>query len=83
MQSKNTQKTLSNDTVINIYKYTDSKYGTGYVLVYKKLSWYVDGLEKFEQALKMLNDGYGWPPNMQQLMFIETISKQTHPHYFI
>lgn len=84
MQSKNTQKTLSDDMVIDIYKYTDPEYNARSVLVYNNRAWHIEGgLEEFEQALQIFNNGFGWTPNMQELIFIETISKQTHPHYFI
>lgn len=86
MQNKNTQKTLFNDMVIDVYKYTNSKYDTRSVLIYNNRAWHVEGsLEEFEYALQVFSEGGGWDPfaRMHQLTFIETISKQTHPHYFI
>ena len=85
MQSENTQKTLSDDTVIDIYKYANSD-DTVFILIYNNRAWYVeDGLKEFAHALHMLTKGCGWDPfdRMDKLTFIETISKQTHPHYFI
>ena len=86
MQSENTQKTLSDDMVIDIYKYTNPEYETRSVLICNNRAWHiVDGLDEFEYALQMFNKGGGWDPfdRMDKLTFIETISKQTHPHYFI
>lgn len=86
MQSENTQKTSSDDMVIDIYKYTNPKYDTRSVLIYNNRAWHIeDGLEEFENALQMFNDGFGWDPfdRIDKLTFVETISKQTHPHYFI
>lgn len=87
MQSENTQKTLSDDMVIDTYKHTNPiKYDTRSVLIYNNRAWNVeDGLEEFEYALQMFNDGFGWDPfdRIDKLTFVETISKQTHPHYFI
>lgn len=87
MQSENTQKTSSDNMVVDIYKYAEPiKYDTRTVLIYSNRAWHVeDGLEEFEHALQMLNDGFGWDPfdRMDKLTFIETVSKDTHPHYFI
>lgn len=86
MQSENTQKTSSDDMVIDIYKYTNPKYDTRFVLIYNNRAWHVeDGLNEFESGLRKLNDGFGWNPfdRMDKLTFVETISKDTHPHYFI
>ena len=87
MQSENTKKTSSDDMVIDIYKYTNPiKYDTRSVLIYNNRAWHVeDGLEEFEHALHIFAQGGGWNPfdRMDKLTFIETISKDTHPHYFI
>lgn len=85
MQSENTQKTLSDDMVIDIYKYTNPKYETRSVLIYNNRAWHISTVEEFESALRKLNDGFGWDPSdrIDKLIFVETVSKQTHPHYFI
>ena len=87
MQSENTQKTSSDDMVIDIYKYINPiKHSTASVLIYNNRAWHVeDGLKEFESALRKLNDGFGWDPfdRMNKLIFVETVSKDTHPHYFI
>lgn len=86
MQSENTQKTSSDDMVIDIYKYTNLKDSTTSVLICNNRAWHVeDGLNEFEYALYVFAQGGGWDPfdRMDKLTFIETISKQTHPHYFI
>lgn len=86
MQSENTQKTLFDDMVINIYKYTNQEYDTRSVLIYNNRAWHVeDGLEEFEHALYIFAQGGGCDPfdRMDKLIFVETISKDTHPHYFI
>ena len=88
MQSENTQKTLSNDMVIYVYKYTNPKYDTRHVLMYDNRAWHIDNYmhaDDLEFTFQMFIQGFGWDPSdrMDQLTFIETISKQTHPHYFI
>ena len=86
MQSENTQKILSDDMVIRLYKYTNLKHSTASVLICNNHAWHIeDGLKEFGSALHNLNDGFGWDPSdrIDQLTLIETISKQTHPHYFI
>lgn len=86
MQSENTQKTSSDDMVIDIYKYTNLKHRTASVLIYNNRAWHIeDGLKEFGSALRNLNDGFGWDPSdrMDELTFVETVSKDTHPHYFI
>ena len=86
MQNENTQKTLFDDMVIDIYKYTNPKYETRSVLIYNNRAWHIeDGLKEFESALHKLNDGFGWDPSdrIDKLILVETISKDTHPHYFI
>lgn len=59
MQSENTQKTSSNDMVIDIYKYANSD-DTRSILIYNNRAWHVeDGLEEFEYALYIFAKGGG------------------------
>lgn len=88
MQSENTQKTSSDNIVVNIYKYTNAKHDTRHVLIYDDRAWRIDNCihaDDLEFAFQMFIQGFGLDPSdhMDKLTFIETVSKQTHPHYFI
>ena len=88
MQSENTQKILSDNMIVDIYKYTNAKHDTRHVLIYDDRAWHIDNCmhaDDLEFAFQMFIQGFGWDHSdrMDKLTFIETISKQTHPHYFI